>query len=86
MFKFVVKQIMFWLYDKKVEMIDEMINLLLKYCEVLKEGYEVGVFVLVEEMCLVDGMVKYFFCILVYNFIEVVYIFDEDWVIFCVFL
>lgn len=40
--KFAAKQIASWLYDKKVETIDEMTNLSLKHREALKEGYEVG--------------------------------------------
>ena len=40
--KFAAKQITSWLYDKKVETIDEMTNLSLKHREALKEGYEVG--------------------------------------------
>ena len=40
--KFAAKQITSWLYDKKVETIDEMTNLSLKHREALKEGDEVG--------------------------------------------
>ena len=36
--KFAAKQITSWLYDKKVETIDEMTNLSLKHREALKEG------------------------------------------------
>ena len=42
--KFAAKQITSWLYDKKVETIDEMTNLSLKHREALKSGYEVGAF------------------------------------------
>ena len=38
--KFAAKQIASWLYDKKVETIDEMTNLSLKHREALKEGYD----------------------------------------------
>lgn len=48
--KFAAKQITSWLYDKKVETIDEMTNLSLKHREALKEGYEVGASAPVEEM------------------------------------
>lgn len=85
MFVFVVKQIVFWLYDKKVIFIDEMINLLLKYRELFKGEYDLGIFVFVDEMCFVDGMVKYFYQVSDNYFVEVVYILDEDWVILCVF-
>lgn len=57
--KFAAKQITSWLYDKKVETIDEMTNLSLKHREALKEGYEVGASAPVEEMRSVDGTVKY---------------------------
>ena len=53
--KFAAKQITSWLYDKKVETIDEMTNLSLKHREALKEGYEVGASAPVEEMRSVDG-------------------------------
>ncbi len=59
--KFAAKQITSWLYDKKVETIDEMTNLSLKHREALKEGYEVGASAPVEEMRSVDGTVKYLF-------------------------
>ena len=39
--KFAAKQIASWLYDKKVDSIDEMTNLSLKHREALKESYEV---------------------------------------------
>ncbi len=76
--KFAAKQITSWLYDKKVETIDEMTNLSLKHREALKEGYEVGASAPVEEMRSVDGTVKYLFRTPAHNFIEAVYIPDED--------
>ena len=72
--KFAAKQITSWLYDKKVETIDEMTNLSLKHREALKEGYEVGASAPVEEMRSVDGTVKYLFRTPAHNFIEAVYI------------
>ena len=50
--KFAAKQITSWLYDKKVETIDEMTNLSLKHREALKEGYEVGASAPVWSGCL----------------------------------
>ena len=82
--KFAAKQITSWLYDKKVETIDEMTNLSLKHREALKEGYEVGASAPVEEMRSVDGTVKYLFRTLAHNFIEAVYIPDEDRATLCV--
>ena len=82
--KFAAKQIASWLYDKKVETIDEMTNLSLKHREALKEGYEVGASAPVEEMRSVDGTVKYLFRTPAHNFIEAVYIPDEDRATLCV--
>ena len=82
--KFAAKQIASWLYDKKVETIDEMTNLSLKHREALKEGYEVGASAPVEEMRSVDGTVKYLFRTPTRNFIEAVYIPDEDRATLCV--
>ena len=82
--KFAAKQITSWLYDKKVETIDEMTNLSLKHREALKEGYEVGASAPVEEMRSVDGTVKYLFRTPTRNFIEAVYIPDEDRATLCV--
>ena len=39
---FTAKQIVAWLYDKKVFSIDDMTNLSLKNRERLKENYEIG--------------------------------------------
>ena len=82
--KFAAKQITSWLYDKKVETIDEMTNLSLKHRETLKEGYEVGASAPVEEMRSVDGTVIYLFRTPAHNFIEAVYIPDEDRATLCV--
>ena len=82
--KFAAKQITSWLYDKKVETIDEMTNLSLKHREALKEGYEVGASAPVEEMRSVDGTVKYLFRTPASHFIEAVYIPDEDRATLCV--
>ena len=82
--KFAAKQITSWLYDKKVETIDEMTNLSLKHREALKEGYEVGASAPVEEMRSVDGTVKYLFRTPAHNFIEAVYIPDQDRATLCV--
>lgn len=82
--KFAAKQIASWLYDKKVETIDEMTNLSLKHREALKEGYEVGASAPVEEMRSVDGTVKYLFRTPEGDYIESVYIPDADRATLCV--
>ena len=76
--KFAAKQIASWLYDKKVSSIDEMTNLSLKFREALKEGYEVGASEPVEAMRSVDGTVKYLFRTPTNDFVEAVYIPDDD--------
>lgn len=82
--RFAAKQIAAWLYDKRVTRIDEMTNLSLKHRELLKEGYEVGVSAPVESMRSVDGTVKYLFKTPMGNFIESVYIPDDDRATLCV--
>lgn len=58
---FTAKQIVEWLYGKKVTSIDEMTNLSLKNRELLKQNYEVGAETPVDEMRSVDGTVKYLY-------------------------
>ena len=76
--KFAAKQIVSWLYEKKVVSIDEMTNLSLKHREMLKGSYEIGASAPVEAMRSVDGTVKYLFRTPTGNFVEAVYIPDED--------
>lgn len=81
---FTAKQIAGWLYDKKVFSIDEMTNLSLKNRERLKENYEVGATLPVHEMRSVDGTVKYLFRTPEGDYIESVYIPDDDRATLCV--
>ena len=82
--KFAAKQIVSWLYEKKVVSIDEMTNLSLKHREMLKGSYEIGASAPVEAMRSVDGTVKYLFRTPTGNFVEAVYIPDEDRATLCV--
>ena len=82
--KFAAKQIASWLYDKKVSSIDEMTNLSLKFRQALNESYEVGVSAPVEAMRSVDGTVKYLFQTPTNDFVEAVYIPDDDRATLCV--
>ena len=82
--KFTAKQISSWLYDKKVDSIDEMTNLSLKFRDLLKEEYEVGASAPVEAMRSTDGTVKYLFQVSDTDFVEAVYIPDEDRATLCV--
>lgn len=82
--KFAAKQIASWLYDKKVNSIDEMTNLSLKHREALGAEYEVGGIPPVEAMHSVDGTIKYLFQVGEKNFVEAVYIPDDDRATLCV--
>ena len=82
--KFAAKQIASWLYDKKVNSIDEMTNLSLKHREALGADYEVGGIPPVEAMHSVDGSIKYLFQVGEKNFVEAVYIPDDDRATLCV--
>ncbi len=81
---FAAKQIASWLYDKKVTSLDEMTNLSLKYRELLKENYEVGAYTPVDEMRSVDGTVKYLYRVGENEFVEAVYIPEDDRATLCV--
>lgn len=82
--KFTARQIASWLYDKKVFSIDEMTNLSLKNRELLNSRYEIGATSPVHEMRSVDGTVKYLFRTPDNNYIESVYIPDDDRATLCV--
>ncbi|MGL5959040.1 MAG: 23S rRNA (adenine(2503)-C(2))-methyltransferase RlmN [Phocaeicola sp.] len=82
--KFAAKQIASWLYDKKITSIDEMTNLSVKHREQLKGAYEVGASAPVEEMRSVDGTTKYLFKTVTNNFVEAVYIPDQERATLCV--
>lgn len=82
--KFTAKQIASWIYEKKVFSIDDMTNLSLKNRELLKEKYEVGADCPVHEMRSVDGTVKYLFRTSDNDYIESVYIPDDDRATLCV--
>lgn len=81
---FTAKQIVSWIYGKKVASIDEMTNLSLRQRERLKEEFEVGASAPVEVMRSVDGTEKYLFRTLKDNYVEAVYIPDDDRATLCV--
>ena len=81
---FASKQIASWLYEKKVTSIDEMTNLSLKHRELLKQDYEVGALLPVDEMRSVDGTVKYLYRVGDNHYVESVYIPDDDRATLCV--
>ena len=81
---FTAKQITDWIYSKRVFSIDEMTNLSLKNREILAESHEVGRALPSQESASVDGTKKYLFTTPDGNFIETVYIPDEDRHTLCV--
>jgi len=82
--KFTAKQIATWIYDKRIDSINEMTNLSLKQREKLNEEYEIGASSPIEAMRSVDGTIKYLFRTPDNNFIESVYIPDDDRATLCV--
>lgn len=81
---FTAGQIASWIYGKKVRTIDEMTNLSARNRALLSEKYEIGASDPVESMRSVDGTVKYLFCTPEGNYIESVYIPDDDRATLCV--
>lgn len=82
--QFTGKQIADWIYRKRVVSIDEMTNLSQKNRLTLAETYEIGRSVPSQETASVDGTKKYLFTTPDNNFIETVYIPDEDRHTLCV--
>ena len=81
---FAAKQITAWLYDKKISSIDEMSNLSLAFRERLKERYELGASAPVNAARSQDGTVKYLFQVSDKEFVETVYIPEENRATLCV--
>ncbi|KAA6349386.1 Dual-specificity RNA methyltransferase RlmN [termite gut metagenome] len=81
---YAAKQIASWLYDKKVVSVDEMTNLSLKYRALLKEEYEVGYNRPVDNVRSSDGTVKYLYHTGENDFVEAVYIPDDDRATLCI--
>lgn len=81
---FAAKQLASWLYEKRVNSIDEMTNLSLRHRELLKQNYEVGLSAPVDEMRSVDGTVKYLYPVGGGHFVEAVYIPDEERATLCI--
>ena len=92
--KFAGKQLAEWLYVRRVVSFDEMTNISLKGREALKARYEVGRHAPVKEAVSIDGTRKYLFEVSnlqfsIFNFqslnyIESVYIPEEDRATLCV--
>lgn len=83
--KFSAKQIAHWLYgEKNARSIDEMTNISLQNRNLLKEQYEVGVSEPVQASHSQDGTIKYLYTTSEGNYIEAVYIPEEDRATLCV--
>lgn len=81
---FTGKQLAEWIYQKRVSSIDEMSNISIKNRALLNEQYEVGRTLPVESQVSVDGTVKYLFKTAKNQFIESVFIPEEDRATLCV--
>lgn len=82
--RFTAKQIVSWLYEKRVNSIDEMTDLSKVNRGKLLEKYDVGYVASVQEMRSVDGTVKYLFATSHDSSVEAVYIPDKERATLCV--
>lgn len=81
---FTGKQLAEWIYQKRISSIDGMSNISIKNRALLNEQYEVGRTLPVESQVSVDGTVKYLFKTAKNQFIESVFIPEEDRATLCV--
>ena len=81
---FVVKQLADWIYKKRITDIHKMTNLSLKVREALAANYESGTSLSCDVQSSADGTKKYLFKTSSGNFIEAVYIPDDDRATLCV--
>lgn len=81
---FSAKQLASWLYNKNIQSIDEMSNISLKYRDILNEEFEIGIKPPVDAMHSTDGTIKYLYEVAGNNYVEAVYIPDEDRATLCV--
>ena len=81
---FTAKQLADWLYTKRAFSIDEMTNISVKNRDILKQTYEVGRELPSTVTESVDGTKKYLFRTESNNFIETVYIPEDDRHTLCV--
>lgn len=81
---FTGQQIADWIYKKRAFSIDEMTNISAKNRQILAESYEVGRTLPAQEMESADGTKKYLFKTVDNNFIESVYIPEDERNTLCV--
>jgi len=82
--KFTAKQLASWLYDKRVQTIDEMLNISKANRETLKEHFHVGLTSPQGSQKSADGTVKYLFGVSGGSAIESVFIPEDDRATLCI--
>lgn len=81
---FAARQLMEWVYVRRVRSIADMTNISVKHRNLLMQHYEVGVHDPVEAVHSLDGTIKYLFKIAEGQYVEAVYIPDADRATLCV--
>lgn len=81
---FTAKQIADWLYVKKVDSIDKMTNVSLKFRSLLAEKYTIALSAPAESAESADGTVKHLFQVADGRFVEAVFIPDRDRATLCI--
>lgn len=81
---FAARQMVGWIYGKKVASVDEMTNLSLKHRKALGERYAVGCSAPVDAQRSADGTVKYLYRTAAGGYVETVYIPDGERATLCV--
>jgi 23S rRNA (adenine2503-C2)-methyltransferase len=81
---FAAKQIAQWIYQKRIDSIDEMSNISLKNRELLKTNYVIGKVAPNDVQESIDGTKKYLFPVMENKYIEAAYIPDKDRATLCV--
>ena len=81
---FTAKQIADWLYVKKVDSIDKMTNVSLKFRSLLAEKYTISLSAPAESAESSDGTVKHLFQVADGSFVEAVFIPDRDRATLCI--
>lgn len=81
---YTARQIVEWLYKKRVRSIDDMTNLSLLHREKLKEKFIVGYVAHVQKQQSVDGTAKYLFPVSGNKYVEAVYIPDKERATLCI--
>jgi len=82
--RYTAKQMMQWLYVKRISSIDEMTNISLKSRELLKESFDVGRVSPVDKQQSIDGTIKYLYPVDDHLFVETVYIPEDERATLCI--